>query len=132
MREVLQKFHTKNVLSVSLAHFIHDVYSSCLAPIIPLLIKKLFINYSYAGLLALSQRGPARWYSPLLWIRSRNNQTFIIGFYMTITFISDSTTALLIDVMSDWFGLDSTFKIAAFLAMLAISFVLLLSGTDRR
>ena len=59
MDKTPQKFHTRNVLSVSFAHFIHDVYSSFLAPILPLLIEKLSINYSYAGLLAFSQRVPA-------------------------------------------------------------------------
>jgi FSR family fosmidomycin resistance protein-like MFS transporter len=59
MSKIPQKFHTKNVLSVSFAHFIHDVYSSFLAPILPLLIEKLSISYSYAGLLAFSQRVPA-------------------------------------------------------------------------
>lgn len=54
-----QKFHTRNVLSVSLAHFVHDVYSSFLAPILPLLIEKLSISYSYAGLLAFCQRVPS-------------------------------------------------------------------------
>ena len=59
MSKTIQNFHAKNVLSVSLAHFIHDVYSSFLAPILPLLIEKLSINYSYAGFLAFSQRVPA-------------------------------------------------------------------------
>ena len=59
MDKTLQKFHTKNVLSVSVAHFIHDVYSSFLAPVLPILIDKLSISYSYAGLLAFSQRIPA-------------------------------------------------------------------------
>ncbi|HMA66361.1 MAG TPA: MFS transporter [Desulfosalsimonadaceae bacterium] len=54
-----QRFHTRNVLSVSLAHFVHDVYSSFLAPILPLLIEKLSISYSYAGLLAFCQRIPS-------------------------------------------------------------------------
>jgi len=52
-------FHSGNVLLVSFAHFIHDVYSAFLAPILPLLIEKLAINYSYAGLLAFAQRFPS-------------------------------------------------------------------------
>jgi len=54
-----EKFHTQNVLSVALAHFIHDVYSSFLAPMLPLLIEKLSINYTYAGLFAFCQRVPS-------------------------------------------------------------------------
>ena len=54
------------------------------------------------------------------------------GIYMTIAFVSGSTTALLIGVMGDWFGLIPTFKIAAFLAILAIPFVLLLNRYLRK
>ncbi len=52
------EFQSRNVLSVALAHFIHDVYSSFLAPILPLLMEKLSINYTYAGLFAFCQRIP--------------------------------------------------------------------------
>ena len=58
------KHHTKNgfqlsnVITISLAHFIHDVYSSFLAPILPLLIEKLKLNYTLAGLLPVIQRLP--------------------------------------------------------------------------
>ncbi len=52
-------FQYKNVLPVALAHFIHDVYSVFLSPIIPLLIEKLSINYSLAGVLTFSQRFPS-------------------------------------------------------------------------
>ncbi len=54
-----EQFHTQNVLSVALAHFIHDVYSSFLAPILPLLIEKLSISYAYAGFFAFCQRIPS-------------------------------------------------------------------------
>jgi FSR family fosmidomycin resistance protein-like MFS transporter len=57
--EEKEKFHTRNVLPVAMAHFIHDVYSSFLAPLLPLLIQKLSISYSYAGLFAFCQRVPS-------------------------------------------------------------------------
>ena len=34
------KFQQGNVILISFAHFVHDVYSSFLAPILPLLIEK--------------------------------------------------------------------------------------------
>lgn len=52
-------FQYKNVLSVSIAHFIHDVHSVFLSPMIPLLIEKLSINYSLAGVLTFAQRLPS-------------------------------------------------------------------------
>ena len=56
---VEQKFHWGNVLTLSLGHLMHDTYSSFLAPILPLLIKRLGLSYSLAGLLAVFQRAPS-------------------------------------------------------------------------
>ncbi|MEA3495675.1 MAG: MFS transporter [Bacteroidota bacterium] len=56
---VKKKFQTANVISISLAHLFHDIYASFLAPILPLLITKLGINYSLASLLTVAQRSPS-------------------------------------------------------------------------
>jgi MFS transporter, FSR family, fosmidomycin resistance protein len=53
------KFQTGNIVTVSFAHLVHDVYSSFLAPILPLLIEKLSMSYSMVGLLNVLQRLPA-------------------------------------------------------------------------
>ena len=42
----------KGVIAVSMGHFIHDVYSSFLAPLLPLLIEKLSMTLTQAGLLS--------------------------------------------------------------------------------
>ena len=52
-------FHSRNVLSISLAHFIHDVYSFFLSPILPLLIEKFSLSYFSAGLLDFARRFPS-------------------------------------------------------------------------
>lgn len=44
---------------VSLAHLVHDIYSSFFAPILPLLIEKLSLNYTVVGVLSLVQRLPS-------------------------------------------------------------------------
>ncbi|MEE9431472.1 MAG: MFS transporter [Melioribacteraceae bacterium] len=54
-----KKFQTGNILLISFAHFIHDVYSSFLAPILPLLIEKFSMSYTLAGLLTIAQRLPS-------------------------------------------------------------------------
>ncbi|MBI9073113.1 MAG: MFS transporter [Melioribacteraceae bacterium] len=54
-----KKFHYSNVILVSLTHMLHDIYSSFLAPLLPLLIEKLSISYSLAGLLSVFQRLPS-------------------------------------------------------------------------
>ncbi len=53
------KFQTGNVVLISIAHTLHDIFSSFLAPILPLLIEKLNFSYSLAGLLTIFQRGPS-------------------------------------------------------------------------
>ncbi|MFC2106901.1 MFS transporter [Bacteroidota bacterium] len=52
-------FKQRQVLTISIAHLVHDIYSSFLAPILPLLIAKLGITYSMVGLLTAIQRAPA-------------------------------------------------------------------------
>ncbi len=54
-----KKFQLGNVLTISIAHMVHDIYSSFLAPILPLLIEKLGITYAMAGFLTVAQRLPS-------------------------------------------------------------------------
>ena len=55
----IKKFQTGNVLLISISHLLHDIYSSFLAPILPLLIEKLSLSYSLVGLLTIIQRLPS-------------------------------------------------------------------------
>jgi FSR family fosmidomycin resistance protein-like MFS transporter len=60
-----KKFQYGNVLTISLAHLSHDLYSSFLAPILPLLIAKLGIPLSYAGFLDVVRKLPSL-FNPLI------------------------------------------------------------------
>ncbi len=53
------KFQMANVLIISFAHMLHDIFSSFLAPILPLLIAKFGITYTQAGLLTVAGRIPS-------------------------------------------------------------------------
>jgi len=53
------QFQAGNVILISIAHLLHDVYSSFLAPILPLLINKHGFSYTVAGLLSVTQRLPS-------------------------------------------------------------------------
>ncbi len=46
------RFQTGNVVTLGFAHFIHDVYTAFLSPILPLLIEKLKMNLAMAGSLS--------------------------------------------------------------------------------
>ncbi len=52
-------FKSAEILLLSLAHFVHDVYSSFLAPLLPLLIEKLSMSLAQAGLLSAVMQLPA-------------------------------------------------------------------------
>lgn len=54
-----KRFQSGNVILISFAHLMHDIYSSFFAPILPLLIEKLGMNYTVVGLLSLFQRLPS-------------------------------------------------------------------------
>ena len=47
------------ILALSFTHFIHDIYSSFLSPLLPLLIKKLSMSLSEAGFLSTVMQVPA-------------------------------------------------------------------------
>lgn len=52
-------FQTSRVLSLSVSHFIHDMYSSFLSPLLPLLIEKLSLSLTQAGFLSTVMQAPA-------------------------------------------------------------------------
>lgn len=56
---VAGRFHLPGVLAVSVGHFVHDVYSAFLAPLLPLLIEKLALSLTQAGLLSTVMQLPA-------------------------------------------------------------------------
>ncbi len=56
MKKESEGFQRGRVIIISASHFIHDIYTSFLAPALPLLIEKLGMSYGLAGLLAVIQR----------------------------------------------------------------------------
>lgn len=58
-KERTKPFQTGGVLLVSLCHFIHDVYSSFLSPLLPLLIDKFALSLTRAGILSTVMQLPA-------------------------------------------------------------------------
>lgn len=54
-----EQFQIGKILVLSVCHFIHDTYSSFLAPLLPLLIEKLSLTLTQAGLLSTMMQIPA-------------------------------------------------------------------------
>jgi FSR family fosmidomycin resistance protein-like MFS transporter len=84
------KFNFTDVLSVSLAHLFHDVYSSFLAPLLPLLIDKLGITVFLAGLLDIMRQIPSLFNPFLGLIADRVSVRYLIIIAPSITSISMS------------------------------------------
>ncbi len=57
--DTANSFKTESVLALSICHFVHDVYSSFLAPLLPLLIEKLSLSLTQAGFLTTVMQLPA-------------------------------------------------------------------------
>lgn len=62
-----EEFQRGRVVSLSVVHLVHDIYTSFLAPALPKLIDKLDMSYGLAGLLAVLQRIPSI-FNPLMGI----------------------------------------------------------------
>jgi FSR family fosmidomycin resistance protein-like MFS transporter len=53
------KFNTFNVAVLSFSHFVHDIYTSIFPPLLPLIIEKLSLSLSQAGLLSTALQLPS-------------------------------------------------------------------------
>ena len=54
-----ESFKTAEIVLLSFSHFVHDVYSAFLAPLLPLLIEKLALSLTQAGFLSAAMQLPA-------------------------------------------------------------------------
>jgi len=92
--EKKQEFQPVNAASISIAHLLHDIYSSFLAPILPLLIEKLSISYSMAGFLTVVQRAPSLLNPVVGLIADKVSVRYFIIFTPALTAVSMSLLGL--------------------------------------
>ncbi len=89
-----KKFETSNAIIISFAHFSHDLYTSFLAPMLPLLIQKLGISLSMAGFLDIARKFPAL-LNPLIGIMAdKSSVRYFVIFTPLITGIAMSLLGL--------------------------------------
>lgn len=106
-----KKFQTDNVTIIATAHFIHDIYTAFLAPVLPLLIEKLKLNYTFASLLTVIQRLPSL-FNPLIGVIADRVQIR----YLVI--IAPATTTIFMSLI----GVTSSYiLLAIFLFVVGIS-----------
>jgi len=83
-------FNKKEVLTISSAHFAHDIFSSFLAPLLPLIIEKLGLTLSMVAFLDIVRRIPAL-FNPLLGLMAeRMDVKYFVILTPSITAISMS------------------------------------------
>ncbi|MEW5873025.1 MAG: MFS transporter [Chloroflexota bacterium] len=58
-QETHTRFQFGQVLPIAAGHFIHDIYTSCVAPLLPVLIEKLSLSLTQAGGLTAIMQIPA-------------------------------------------------------------------------
>ncbi len=83
-----QKFKSKEVLVLSVAHLAHDMFSAILAPLLPLLIAKLGMSLSVTAFLDIIRRVPAL-FNPILGLLvERTGSKYIVILAPAVTAIS--------------------------------------------
>jgi FSR family fosmidomycin resistance protein-like MFS transporter len=102
------KFQTGNVITTSVAHFFHDVYSSFLAPVLPLLIENMGISMFQAGTLSVFQRIPTL-FNPLIGILAEKVKS---RFFVILT---PAITAIVMSLI----GLAPTYGILVIIMLIA-------------
>ena len=90
------------VYAISFGHFIHDIYTSFLSPVLPLLIDKLQLNYTMAALLTVVQRFPSLFNAPAGLLADKISFRYVViaaptvsGIFMSILGIAPSYIVLL-------------------------------------
>jgi len=88
------RFNKIEVLTISLAHFAHDIFSSFLAPLLPLIIEKLGLSLSMVAFLDIIRRLPAL-FNPLLGLMAeRSDVKYFVILTPSVTAISMSLLGL--------------------------------------
>ena len=78
-------FQTGQVATITSTHFLHDVFSAFLAPILPLLIEKLSLSYTQAGSLTAFMQFPSL-LNPLIgYLDDKVNLRLLVIFAPAIT-----------------------------------------------
>jgi FSR family fosmidomycin resistance protein-like MFS transporter len=78
-------FQSEQVFIISSGHFVHDVYSAFLAPLLPLLIEKLSLSLTMAGSLSAFMQFPAL-LNPLIGrLADKSNARYFVVFAPAVT-----------------------------------------------
>ncbi len=90
-----KRFYAGKLLLLSFSHFIHDIYTSFLAPLLPLIIEKLSISLAQAGFLTTIMQIPSL-FNPLIgiWVDRKGLARWLIILAPTMTAVPMGSTLL--------------------------------------
>lgn len=83
-------FQRTSVTIVGISHFLHDLYTSFLAPALPFIIEKLGISYGMAGLLHVIQRIPSLFNPAVGIMADRMKMRYLVIFSPALTGVAMS------------------------------------------
>ncbi len=104
----MKHFKKGEVYTISLAHLFHDIFSSFLAPILPLLIERLGISLSFASFLDIARKIPSL-LNPFLGLMAERRD---VKYFVILT---PAITAVSMCLL----GLTSSYAIALLLLFIA-------------
>jgi FSR family fosmidomycin resistance protein-like MFS transporter len=78
-------FQMGGVLTIVSGHFIHDIYTAFLSPLLPLLIDKLSLSLTQAGSLQVFMQLPSLLNVGLGWLIDRRNLRYLLIFAPAVT-----------------------------------------------
>jgi FSR family fosmidomycin resistance protein-like MFS transporter len=104
----MKKFDKIQVGTISFAHFTHDIYSSFLAPLLPLIIERYGVSLTMSSLLEIVRRFPALFNPFVGMLAERSDVKWFVILAPTITALSMS-----------FLGLASNYAMILFLLFIA-------------
>ena len=102
MDSIIQRFrNSRQIFIIGFAHFVHDVYSSFFAPLLPLIIENLSLSLTQAGFLTAIRQAPAILNPVIGYVADRVSLRYFVIFAPAIT----ATTMSLMGITPTYFAL---------------------------
>ena len=97
-----EEFQTDKVLTITGGHFVNDLYTACVAPLLPVIIEKLSLTLTQAGSLTAIMQVPALLNPFIGYMADRVSLRYfiILAPAMTATLIS-SLLQIIADMLSE-------------------------------
>ncbi len=93
-KKLAESFNKKKIFTISIAHFVHDIYPAFFAPMLPLLMAKFGLALSAISILEIARQIPSLFMPLIGFIADKKPIRYFIIFTPAITAISMSMIGL--------------------------------------